>query len=72
MPKSKRILELNPDNALVTALQGKFGSEGDDRSALEPTAKLVYAAAVLAEGGDLDDPAEVAKLLAETLTQNLG
>jgi len=72
VPKSKRILELNPDNALVTALQGKFGSEGDDRSALEPTAKLVYAAAVLAEGGDLDDPAEVAKLLAETLTQNLG
>ncbi|NLG46337.1 molecular chaperone HtpG [Gordonia sp. (in: high G+C Gram-positive bacteria)] len=71
VPKSKRILELNPDNALVTALQGKFGSEGD-RSALEPTAKLVYAAAVLAEGGDLDDPAEVAKLLAETLTQNLG
>ncbi|EGD53533.1 heat shock protein 90 [Gordonia neofelifaecis NRRL B-59395] len=72
VPKSKRILELNPDNALVTALQGRFGGADDDHAALEPTAKLVYATAVLAEGGDLDDPAEVAKLLAETLTRTLG
>ncbi|WP_347956830.1 molecular chaperone HtpG [Gordonia aichiensis] len=72
VPHSKRILELNPDNALVTALAGKFAAEGDDHSALEPTAKLVYATAVLAEGGDLEDPAQIAKLLAETLTANLG
>ncbi|MGB3301100.1 MAG: molecular chaperone HtpG [Gordonia sp. (in: high G+C Gram-positive bacteria)] len=71
VPRSKRILELNPDNALVSALAGKFGT-ADDHTDLESTAKLVYAAAVLAEGGDLEDPAEVAKLLAETLTQSLG
>ncbi|MGI6796900.1 molecular chaperone HtpG [Gordonia sihwensis] len=72
VPKSKRILELNPDNALVTALRSKFDADGDDHTALEPTAKLLYATAVLAEGGDLDDPAEVARLLADTLTRDLG
>ncbi|ALG84951.1 molecular chaperone HtpG [Gordonia phthalatica] len=72
VPHSKRILELNPDNALVTALVGKFDAESDDHADLESTAKLVYASAVLAEGGDLEDPAEVAKLLADALTKNLG
>ncbi|WP_051198324.1 molecular chaperone HtpG [Gordonia shandongensis] len=71
VPTSKRILELNPDNALVTALRTAFES-GDDHTTLIPAARLVHATAVLAEGGDLEDPAEIARLLAATLTENLG
>ncbi|AZG44640.1 molecular chaperone HtpG [Gordonia insulae] len=71
LPKSKRALELNADHPLVTGLNAAFVA-GDDHSALVGTAKLVYGMAVIAEGGELGDPAEFAKLLAGTLTDSLG
>ncbi|MHC3002052.1 molecular chaperone HtpG [Gordonia sp. GN26] len=67
-PKSKRALELNPDHPLVEALNKAYTNGDHDK--LVPTAKLVYGMAVIAEGGELEDPAEFAKLLAGSLTES--
>ncbi|AZZ82487.1 molecular chaperone HtpG [Gordonia sp. CNJ-863] len=67
-PKSKRALELNPDHPLVEALNKAYANGDHDK--LVPTAKLVYGMAVIAEGGELEDPAEFAKLLAGSLTES--
>ncbi|MEU4804009.1 molecular chaperone HtpG [Actinosynnema sp. NPDC023587] len=70
VPHVKRILELNPNHPLVTGLRAAFdGSE--DHSALVGTAELLFGTAVLAEGGDLPDPARFAKLLADHLQRSL-
>ncbi len=50
VPHSKRILELNPDHALVKGLNEAY-SEREDRSELTDTAELLYTLAVVAEGG---------------------
>lgn len=71
VPHMKRVLELNPDHPLVTGLAEAYRAGGDDHTALEPTAKLVHAMALLAEGGELTDPAEFAKLLSDTLVAGL-
>ncbi|MCS0602658.1 molecular chaperone HtpG [Streptomyces sp. LP11] len=70
VPKVKRILELNPDHPLVSGLR-----EAHERSADAPelteTAELLYGTALLAEGGDLTDPARFAKLLADRLARTV-
>ncbi|MCK0440750.1 molecular chaperone HtpG [Gordonia alkaliphila] len=71
VPHMKRVLELNPDHPLVTGLAKAYADAGEERSGLVPTAQLVYAMAVLAEGGELADPAEFAKLLSDTLVAGL-
>ncbi|GAA3967140.1 molecular chaperone HtpG [Gordonia caeni] len=71
VPHMKRVLELNADHPLVTGLAEAYTGGGDDHAALEPTAKLIYAMALLAEGGELTDPAEFAKLLSDTLVAGL-
>lgn len=68
-PKSKRALELNPDHPLVIGLNKAHASGNSDE--LAATAKLVYGMALIAEGGELDDPAEFAKLLAAQLTSSV-
>jgi molecular chaperone HtpG len=67
-PKTKRALELNPDHPLVGALNTAYAA--GDHEQLVPTAKLIYGMAVIAEGGELDDPAEFAKILAGRLTDS--
>ncbi|MCH5642640.1 MULTISPECIES: molecular chaperone HtpG [unclassified Gordonia (in: high G+C Gram-positive bacteria)] len=66
LPKSKRALELNPDHPLVVGLNNAYA--GGEPTELADTAKLIYGMALIAEGGELDDPAEFAKLLAAQLT----
>ncbi|WP_328347293.1 molecular chaperone HtpG [Micromonospora sp. NBC_00421] len=70
IPPVKRILELNPTHPLVTALRVAH-QRGDDTSALTETAELLYGTALLAEGGDLADPARFARLLADRLARTL-
>lgn len=70
LPPSKRILELNPDHPLVAGLRDAHAARPDD-PALTDTAHLVYGAALLAEGGELSDPAAFAKTLAARLTAGL-
>ncbi|BBZ38457.1 molecular chaperone HtpG [Mycobacterium conspicuum] len=70
VPVGKRILELNPSHPLVTGLRQAHSDRPDDE-ALAETAELLYGTALLAEGGELDDPARFAGLLADRLTRTL-
>ncbi|WP_217200704.1 molecular chaperone HtpG [Streptomyces buecherae] len=70
VPTAKRILELNPDHALVSGLnKARAAREGDD--GLAETAELIYDMALLAEGGELTDPARFVKLMADRLERAL-
>jgi molecular chaperone HtpG len=69
-PRVKRILELNPGHPLVGGLRSAHETRADD-PALGETAELLYGTALLAEGGDLDDPARFAKLLADRLARTV-
>lgn len=69
-PPIKRILELNPEHHLVTGLLAAHGKEPDD-PALAQTAELVYGTALLAEGGELGDPARFARLVTDRVARSL-
>lgn len=69
-PRVKRILELNPNHPLVSGLRAAH-ERGAEDPALPDTAELLYGTALLAEGGDLDDPARFAKLLADRLARTV-
>ncbi|SUA74849.1 High temperature protein G [Nocardia otitidiscaviarum] len=72
LPHTKRILELNPTHPLVTGLRDAFAQRSAEESSdLAETAELLYGTAVLAEGGELKDPAQFARILAERLTRTV-
>ncbi len=70
VPKSERILELNPKHPLVTRLQGLHtaGRTDDAKGHLS----TLRDQAILAEGGRLADPAGFAKKVQQLLMANLG
>jgi len=70
MPATKGILELNPTHPLVIRLRAVHEQRPDDE-ALAGTAELIFGTAVLAEGGELPDPARFARLLADRLERTL-
>ena len=70
LPPVKRILELNPTHPLVTGLRAAHAERPDDEH-LSEAVELLYGTAVLAEGGDLADPARFARLLADRLQRTL-
>ena len=70
VPVTKRILELNPDHPLVTGLRAAR-EERPDESAQAETAQLLYGMALLAEGGELTDPAAFTKMLADRLARTV-
>ncbi|WP_447041307.1 molecular chaperone HtpG [Streptomyces sp. DSM 118878] len=70
LPPVKRILELNPGHQLVGALKTAHEQRAQD-PVLKETAELLYGTALLAEGGDLADPARFAALLADRLGKTL-
>jgi molecular chaperone HtpG len=45
--------------------------KGGDDEALVETSELLYGVALLAEGGELDDPARFTRLVADRLTKAL-
>ena len=51
-PKSQPILEINPEHALIKRLDSAAGSERFD-----DLAQILFDQALLAEGGQLEDPA---------------
>ncbi|NLU83053.1 molecular chaperone HtpG [Rhodococcus sp. HNM0569] len=71
VPVTKRTLELNPDHELVKALESAHSASTDDAE-LRDTAELLYGMALIAEGGELDDPAAFTRKLAQQLTRSLG
>ena len=70
VPVGKRILELNPDHALITGLRQAL-ADSPTSDGLAETAELLYGTALLAEGGVLDDPARFAALLTDRLARTV-
>lgn len=70
VPPVKRILELNPTHPVVARLQAIAEANGDD-PALAEYAELLYGQALLAEGGQLPEPAAFAKRVAELMQRAL-
>jgi molecular chaperone HtpG len=70
-PRVKRTLELNPRHPLVAGLRGAHGRQPDD-PALRDTARLLHGMALLAEGGELAEPAAFVALLSRQLEKTLG
>ena len=66
LPATKRILELNPRHPLVVRMRDEFAGDPEATS-LPGTARLLAGAALLAEGGKLDDPAAFAKLVVDRI-----
>jgi molecular chaperone HtpG len=69
-PKVKRILELNPRHALVTGLKDANEQQPDDAE-LSDVAQLLYGMALLAEGGELAEPAAFVSILSRRLEKAL-
>jgi molecular chaperone HtpG len=70
LPQVKRILELNPAHPLVTGLRTAQAERPNDPE-LPDTARLLYGMALLAEGGELTDPSQFIKILADRLARTL-
>ncbi|MFH9585833.1 molecular chaperone HtpG [Streptomyces luteogriseus] len=70
VPRTKRILELNPGHPLVKGLHEAYRAS-EDRSELAESAELLHALAVLAEGGQPKDPSRFVRLVADRLQRTL-
>ena len=70
MPTIKRTLEINPQHALITGLLAAHGERPDDPALVE-TARLLYGMALLAEGGELAEPASFVSMLSDRLATTL-
>ncbi len=70
VPKVKRILELNPGHALVAGLRTAHADHPHEASLAE-TAELLHGLALLAEGGELPDPARFVRLMADRLERTV-
>ncbi len=70
VPKSKRVLELNPSHPIMTKLQSIFEKNASD-AALGDYAYLLYGQALLAEGSPLQEPARFSKLVSELMLKSL-
>ena len=69
-PKVQRTLELNPRHALVTGLRDAHARSADGPGVAD-TARLLHGMALLAEGGELAEPAAFVALLSRRLEQTL-
>lgn len=67
-PAVRRILELNPDHAVMAALRRRHAADPDTPVVAE-YAELLHGQAVLAEGGQLPDPAAFARRVAELMAR---
>ena len=70
VPKTKRILELNPNHSLLEKLQAIFEKDATDPR-LGEYADLLYGQSVLAEGGQLEDPGAFGKRVADLMAKAL-
>jgi len=70
IPKTKRIMELNPSHPMLAKLNTLFEENGTDPR-LSRYAELLYGQALLAEGGQLEDPAAFSKKLADLMVEAL-
>ncbi len=69
LPPAQRVLELNPEHAVVKALQKRHAANPDDAK-VAVYGQLLYDQATIAEGAPLPDPAGFAKRLNELLLRD--
>jgi molecular chaperone HtpG len=69
LPEAKRILELNPDHPVVTAMKKLFAKDPKDER-LENYSRILYDQAVIAEGSKLRDPQGFARRVNELLAKD--
>lgn len=67
-PRSKRILEVNPDHPVLGKLLAMQSNNLSDPQ-LGDYIDLLYGQAILAEGGDLPDPTHFSRLVANLMVQ---
>ena len=67
IPKSRRILELNPAHPLVEAMSQLAEAGGDDAERAKKYARILLDQALLAEGSPLPDTADFVKSVGELL-----
>lgn len=70
VPVTKRILEINTGHPLVSHLAKRYEAEKDSEE-LAKTAGMLFQLSVLAEGGELEDPAGFSKAVAGVLGDSL-
>ncbi len=70
IPVQKRILEINPKHEILGKMQQIFEKDKEDAS-LEDYAQILYGQAVLAEGGQLPDPASFSNRVASLMLKSL-
>jgi len=64
VPHTKRILEVNAAHPLIAGLRAAQAAQAEN---LGQSAELLYGLALLAEGGELEDPARFSRLIADRL-----
>jgi len=69
-PKQKRIMELNPDHAIVTKLKERFEKDPTD-PVLTDYAELLLGYGLLAEGSPIHNPVRYNQVLADLMTRTL-
>ncbi len=70
IPERKPILELNPAHPVIERLSARFAKDPADPRIAE-SARLLFGQAVLAEGGQLEDPSGFAELVNQLMAQTL-
>ncbi len=68
VPTQKRILEINPEHAVLGKLKGLFDADSNDPK-LADYAHLLHGQALIAEGSSLPDPASFAQRITELMVQ---
>jgi molecular chaperone HtpG len=71
VPESKRVLELNPDHAILKAMAG-IHQQDKGASALSDYADLLYDQALLTEGSPIKDPLRFTRLVSELMVKAAG
>jgi molecular chaperone HtpG len=67
VPQQKRVLELNPDHALVEGLRRVYDVD-ENSPRVKDYAALLYGQALIAEGVPLEDPAKFTRLVTDLMT----
>lgn len=69
VPSGSRILELNPDHLLFSAMNGLYEKDKDSGT-LKEYARLLYDQALILEGSKPTDPAAYARSVARIMAEN--
>lgn len=70
VPKTKRILELNPNHPLLEKIQTLYENNSDDET-LKDYSRLLLDLAVVSEGGKVENPARFSKMVGELMAKGI-